>query len=228
MAHQLSASEMEELQATLSAQGAVRLVPAGDLAIKSMHDLPHAWRHVLADRDAAPFNVIAHWSKLLDLLPRTLVELERCLHDVALVFGLLHGPALLYVFRQSDDILGQLGYMPASPSEWHGIPEWPRALLQEFYTIHDGWIDLYAGDGGPLPVSEWQAINVPEGAGSSLLVTYADGGHFVGHAVEYGVQSSYVLWPEDDAVEKIESFWRHVDERLAASLEDCDGRDDYS
>jgi hypothetical protein len=137
--------------------------------------------------------------------------------------GSSHGPLLLYVFRQSDDVLGQLGRMPTSFVGAQEIPESVRQLVGDFYSIHDGWVDLYSGDGGPLPVPEWHAVRPVEGSGPGLLVTYADGGHFVGFSVEEGALISYALWPDDEDVERLESFWRHVDEKIAAGLEDCDG-----
>jgi len=222
MTQQLSELERDELAESLSVDGHVEVMFAGSERLRYMPGVPSTWQKALASRENAPYQVLDLWQPLRRLLPRTVEILKSRLVDVLLASLGASRYSLVYVFRQEGEVMAQIGYLPATEAQFVSIPGKLRTLLAPFYLVHDGWVDIHSRDGGPLPISEWISFKAGSTAGPTLLATYSNGGHFAGFDLSDPLLTPYGLWPEDDEVQKLNDFWTHVDDQIAASLEDCD------
>lgn len=220
----LSREDLQELADALEGEGAVHLYRAGDPALAHLPALPPAWQGHLADADRARASVLADWEALQGTLPLTVQALHDTLQTVVLAVTSSVPASLLYVLREGDEILAQRGFLPAQETDWQGVPAMVRAQVQPFYALHNGWVDLFAGDGGPLPVRTWRRS--PSQQGQGLLLTYSQGGHFAGFDLDSPTCQTYGVWPQDGEVDELAEFWPHVDEQMAESLVDCDPVDE--
>jgi hypothetical protein len=221
MSNQLNESEVEELAEALSSDAAVQTLLAGDPRIATLNGVPKAWVQVLANRAAAPAEVINLWTTLRHLLPRTIAEMEIRVLDVLLAWSDPQSCSLVYAFRLDGEVMGQRGYLPATEEELLHIPSPIRDVVENFYHVHDGWVDIYSADGGPRPRREWHSTDAGP-RGTQLIAPYSNGSHFAGFEISEGVAVPYGVWPEDEEVVQLRDFWQHVDDQIASGLEDCD------
>ena len=223
MNNDLSNEEVEFLLDHFQPEGRPRLFFGREAELDLVAGIPVAWKAIIAAGKEKISIALRNMDGVRHVLPKTLKTLRTRLLDVALFTSESKPPSLLYFFREGSELMGQRGYPPANDEELGRVPSAVLPLIADFYCLHNGWVDLFGADGGPLPIAEWQHIFADEaGFSHELFTVYANGTHKIGfECLPSGVRI-HSLWPEDDSVQRIDDFWLVMDEEMALNLEDCD------
>jgi hypothetical protein len=212
---ELTAKQIDELLEQLDLEGHPRIVPIVDAAAV---EVPAAWQELVGRADAHRRVVSALWSTLEPRLPNTVRQLTRRVRALALAVTEAHPVSLLYLFSGDHELYAQRGFPPAA-----SLPPAAARLkvrLGEFYRVHDGWVDLFGGDGGPRPVAAWR--HVPPGDPEGFLEIYSSGTTSLGFDLGETTPGCYEIIPDEDRVEPLADFWAALDERIVQNLEDLD------
>ena len=161
------------------------------------------------------------WQPVAHLLPRTLDLLARRTDALLLLTTAARPCSLLYCFGTDLQLFAQRGFLPcaAQSTSQQAAPTPPFELLP-FYRLHDGFVDFFSSDGGPLPLADWREVRDPDGVAPTLLEFYVDGSCSAGFEVSAPRVRAWHLDPDEDEVRAIEPIWPWLDEVLAGSLED--------
>jgi hypothetical protein len=223
MKNLLSSEEIESILEYLEPEGQPFLYLGGELEVESVPNIPISWIEIFKNPATKVEKILEYWSNYQNLLPQTCKLLRDKLFDLALIISRGEPPSLLYVLRCENELFGQRGFIPATDDELILAKPSFRSLIQEFYKFHNGWIDLFSADGGPLPIAKWQKIEANEiTASAELLGVFTNGSHMIGIESNHKGVMVHRIWPNDDEVETINNFWMAIDDELALSLDDCD------
>lgn len=214
------ASGLETLWDSVVSEGDVRFwLPGDDLG--SVGEIPETWREaVRPDSDPRAF-VRRLWQPVEQLLPRTLDLLARHTDGLLLMTTASRPCSLVYCFGTDRQLFAQRGFLPCSAeaSSQLAARTLPFDVLP-FYRVHDGFVDFFASDGGPLPLAQWREVADPDGVAPTLLEFYVDGSRSAGFELSAHPARAWLLDPDEDEVRAIEQLWPWLDEVLASSLED--------
>jgi hypothetical protein len=187
-----------------------------DLAkgLAAIAGLPPAWEPLRSTTDRKQA-LAALWQPVADKLPLTLQMLQRKVIGFATLTTDSAQPSLLYLFGEGRHLNARRGFWPAA-----ALPEIGRGLsvdLSPLYGLHDGWVNLFSAEGGPLPSQQWKVRGQAPGV-KGFLEVYAKGSQAVGFDLDDAVPRAFSMDTDDDEVEEVEDFWAELDERLAAGL----------
>jgi hypothetical protein len=213
------ASGLEMLWDAVAAEGDVRFwLPTDDPSVANT--IPKGWLEGLkADSEPGAF-VRRCWQPLQDRLPRTVELLARHTDGILLLTTASRPPSLVYCFGTDRQLFAQRGFVPCTDEAIRTLGE--RRLpvdLAPLYRVHDGFVDFFSSDGGPLPLDAWRLVRHPDGDGGDLLEFYVNGSNSAGFEKSDPVHAWY-LDPDDEEVVRIDDLWSWLDEMLAVSLED--------
>ena len=153
------------------------------------------------------------WQPLRAVLPRTADRFTR-VHDVAILSTRQPGASLVYLFRSAD----------GTPTLWRGFapatvlpPIAARFPIQisTLYSLHDGLVNFYSYDGGPLPCAEWRTLTGSDTSDASLVVVAQDGSRAFGFDVSASPARAYDVDPGDDDVTPVADPWAFLDDMTA-------------
>lgn len=203
-----------DLLEQVEGEGNPRMVDLAD-GLKAVKDLPEAWAALCGASSDQRRVVAALWEGLADKLPRTLKMLERKLVGFAFLLTDSAQPSLLYLFDEGRDLMALRGFWPTE-----ALPQISKDLsvdLSPMYRLHDGWVNIFGAEGGPLPSAQWRTRGAaPKVRG--FLEVYSNGSHALGFDLDDRPAKAFSMDTDDDEVEAVDDFWIDLDERLAASL----------
>jgi hypothetical protein len=203
-------SRLSELSPFVEWEGDVQWLAAGaeDARLRSW-DIPGRWQRALGMSGSIAQRIVALWSGLEPLLPRTLMALLRTRE---------HGLSLVYVFSNADALTAYRGFMPlqALPPIASQFP----VNLAPLYGMHDGLVHFMSHDAGPLPVSQWQTLTDKDSGEPSLVKIATDGPNAFGFDVSESPAQAYGLFPDEDDVQRVQDPWAFLDDLLASGIEE--------
>jgi len=122
----------------------------------------------------------------------------------------------MYIFTKQGEIFARRGYLPIEK-----LPPVSGQLpidLSIVYLIHNGWVDLFSGDTGPLPTEEWQVLGRSNADGQDgFLEVFSTGGNAMGFDIAESPAKSYIIWSDED-VDPVDDFWSRLDSWMADGL----------
>lgn len=214
-------THLSELLDNVTSEGNPRLLVA-PVAISEIRVVPMIWQELLTSPNADRLITRTLWAPVAQLLPKTVASIENKLRGLAILSTEKKRPSLIYLFTKEGDFFARRGYPPVTQ-----LPEISRKLsvdISPLYDIHDGWVDFFSGDGGTMPINEWQVLGESApGRRDGFLEVYSTGGSSLGFDLSESPASPYAIWSEGD-VEPLESWWNKLDQRLANNLEPFDDR----
>ncbi len=179
--------------------------------------VPSSWKELVSAPDAGLRAAGMVWGPLARLLPRTITMLSRCVQDAAIVLTESKPPSLVYIMQEGDLVLARRGYLPTTE-----MPDISRRFsvdLHPLYSVHNGWINLYSDDSGPLPTSDWRPIGTD--LKTALHPIFWQSGSALGFQISETPAACYMLWSDGD-VQRIVDFWKQLDDLLYAPLRGLD------
>lgn len=201
-----------------------QLLLAPIMALPSGHILPHVWRELLMQQDAHKQVARLLWTGVADVLPRVVATIEEKLQAVGLLTTELKGSSLVYIFSKSGEIFARRGYLPVEK-----LPTVSSRLsidLSAIYRIHNGWVDLFSADTGPLPVEEWQVLGLSQSdRQEGFLEVFTAGGNALGFDLSEDPAGSYLVSADEDVSRVDDFFWR-LDSWISGELQEMDGNTD--
>lgn len=182
--------------------------------------LPRAWQDLLVQDNPHKQVLNLLWTSGAQVLPRVVATLRETLQAVTLLITDLNRPSLIYIFTKKGRVFARRGY-PSVES----LPPVNKQLsvdLSPIYSVHDGWVDIFSADTGPLPVDQWEILgssqpNVQDG----FLRVFRTGGNAMGFDLTEHPAGSYIIW-SDGEVEEVEDFWEELDSWISGQLEEMD------
>ena len=217
----LTQDQTDELLEQAEPEGNAVLLPAPTAALPAGAAVPAAWRALLARPDAHRRVVQELWGPVARRLPATAHMLSSRVQALALLLTDSEPPSLLYAFTESADVFAHRGFAPAEalPPEAAKLP----VDLTELYRVHDGWVDLFGGDAGPLPASKWRRVpSLRDPGAGGFLELFTHGATSMGFDLTETPPQCLELRGGDEEVERVADFWARLDEWLSADLEDMD------
>jgi hypothetical protein len=213
-------TQLADLTDAVRSEGNPRalLAPAPTLPLGL--NVPPLWRDLLARNDAHRRASTMLWTGGGRVLPRTVRAIQEALQAVGLLITDSKSPSLLYIFTDNGEPFARRGYPPAEtlPAVGKRLP----VDLSSIYRIHDGWVDLFGGDTGPLPTAEWQILGSSEGdIDDGLLQVFSTGGNHMGFDLSQHPAQAHIVWSDGD-VESVDDFWERLDSWMADELEEMD------
>jgi hypothetical protein len=190
---------------------------AEDTELRSW-EMPSRWQRALGMSVSIAQRIVALWSGLEPLLPRTIMAFAEKAHGLALLRTRQRGLSLVYVFKNPDTLTAYRGFMPL-----HALPPIASQFpvnLAPFYGLHDGLVHFMSHDAGPLPVSQWQTLIDPDTGESSLVKIATDGPNAFGFDVSESPAHAYGLFPDEDEVRPVQDPWTFLDDLLAGRVEE--------
>jgi hypothetical protein len=170
------------------------------------------------------------WKPVVDILPRTVDALQRKLRRVALLSTDSDQFSLLYFFEVDEMSYIFRGREPLKTDEVR-CPI-PANFLKFHLHLHNGWIDYYSRDKGPLPNKLWQPMSewvdtrmVPRSAArvdfNKVLIVYrTDPGVLIGCDLSKS-PPRYLAWDED-RLRLIPDIWSFIDDETSEFIEQFD------
>jgi len=203
----------------LTQEGRPQLVFPGE-PVGSVPAMPQMWIDMLVSEvDPATF-IERWWMPMRDRLPSTLSLLKRKTSCLGVLSTEKRPLSLLYCFGTEKSLFANRGFLPLQDYD-AAIRGYRLATdLSPFYRVHDGWVDVFSGDGGPLPVAEWHLLGGDTGDSSRFLEIYLNGGMSMGFDLSVQPAVAYALWPDEAKVEPVANVWAWLDRALADGLED--------
>jgi len=196
-------------------EGGARIHLQLEHALLALPSVPAAWQ-ILAKPDVNRHAALdALWAGVSAKLPATLKMLKRKVVGFALLTTRSRQPSLLYLFDEGRDLMAMRGGWPVEelPTVGHGL----AVDLGDLYRIHDGWVNIFGGEGGPLPSDDWRIRGAAPGV-RGFLEVYANGSQALGFDLDEQPAGAYAMDTDDNEVEAVRDFWADLDERLAAGL----------
>jgi hypothetical protein len=161
------------------------------------------------------------WSRGAQVLPQVVAAIQERLQAVGILVTDAKPPSLVYVFTKKGEVFARRGY-PASAS----LPAVNKQLsvdLSIIYAIHDGWVNLFSADTGPLPTEAWEILGKSQpDAQDGFLKVFSTGGNAMGFDLSEHPAGSYIIWSDED-VEKVDDFWGQLDSWMSRGLQEMDG-----
>ena len=223
MKNSLTAEEVKSILEFLEPEGQPNLYLGGEIEINAIPNVPISWIEIFKTPAAKVEKILDYWNQYDKFLPKTCKLLREKLFDLALIISNSEPPSLLYVLRSENEIFGQRGFIPSTEDELKFLNPSFRSLIQEFYKFHNGWVDLFSADGGPLPIAKWQKIQADDvSASAELFGVFTNGSHMIGIESNHEGVTAHRILPDDEEVEAINSFWIAIDDEISLSLDDCD------
>jgi hypothetical protein len=181
-------------------------------------NVPHRWQRALSTPGSIAQRITALWSGLELLLPRTMMAYASRARCLALLYTRECGLSLVYVFNNAGELTAQRGFRPvqALPAIASQFP----VDLAPFYQLHDGLVNVWSGDGGLLPIAQWQTLVDPESGQQSLVKMANNGPDAFGFDVSATPVQAYSVWPDEDEVRLEQDTWGFLDNLLASWVED--------
>jgi hypothetical protein len=182
--------------------------------------LPQAWHDLLKLDDAHRQAAKLVWAGTEGKLPQLLGALEKKLQAIGLLITATKKPSLLYIFTKENELFAWRGYLPSE----HLISVCGQLSvdLSAIYRVHDGWVDLFSGDTGFLPIEQWRILGQSQVDGvEGFLEIFSAGGNGMGFDLNERPAKPYVVWSDED-VEPIIDFWGRLDSWLSGELDDMD------
>ncbi|MCW6007862.1 hypothetical protein K1W54_25455 [Micromonospora sp. CPCC 205371] len=175
--------------------------------------VPAGWVELMS-RSVSAVELIAQlWRPARAVLPRTADRFTR-VHDVAVLSTRQRGASLVYLFRSADGTQTLWrGFAPAT-----ALPPIAARFpieLSALYSVHDGLVNFYSYDGGPLPCAEWRALTESDASDPSLVVIAQDGPRAFGFDVSQSPARAYDVDPEEDDVTLVVDPWAFLDDMTA-------------
>jgi hypothetical protein len=188
-------------------EGHPRLFFWADDAIRHLAQVPKEWKDAQQAMDFR--KAWSHlWIDLKQQLPRTIKLLDKKVVDLGVLVTDRSGPSLLYLFGGGRDVYARRGYSPVRT-----LPDISKRLpvdLYPLYGVHNGWVDFYSNESGPLPVERWKRFGA-EGDKEGFLEIVSKGSDSLGFDLDEHPAKPYILRPDDDAVTPVEDFWQKLD-----------------
>jgi hypothetical protein len=212
-------SRLKELSPFVDWEEDVQWLAAGaEDARLSSWELPDQWQRALGLSGSIAQRIVALWSGLEPLLPRTIMAFAEKAQDLALLRTRQRGLSLVYVFNNAGQLTAFRGFMPVQtlPSIASQFP----ADLAPLYGLHDGLVHFMSHDAGPLPVSQWRTLVDPDSGESSLVKIATDGPNAFGFDVSESPVRGYGLFPDEDEVRPVQDPWSFLDDLLAGRIEE--------
>lgn len=173
--------------------------------------LPRVWRTALectAWPDAA---AVLGWERVRERWPKVCELLDGRLLGLGALLPTDEPPTLLYFLAgERSEIVVFEGFPPSEPSG-----ELLPADIAEFQTVHDGWLEFYSGELGPMPQVEWEALGPDD---DDLISVAVKGAAAVGFTRR--TQAAHIVWAEDEEVEPVDSVTATLDDWIASSFEE--------
>jgi hypothetical protein len=210
--------QVAELLEQVSHEGYAQIQWAPLSTMPNGLQIPQTWRELLVRDDAAEQITAALWTSAQAVLPAIIAQLRRVTQAVGLLTTDRGRPSLIYAFTKDGEIFARRGFVPNA----HMPPIHKNFAidLSPFYRVHDGWIDLFSGDTGFLPMSEWQTIGT-DGENNGFLEVFVAGGNSIGFDLSERPAGSYVLWADED-VARLDDFWAKIDLWISDELKEMD------
>lgn len=212
--------QLDELLIQVRSEGNPKLFMAPVSPLPERLALPVSWREVLEDEEAYRIAADRIWRPVQDVLPRIVAAIKNHLQGLGLLLTDSKEPSLVYLFTKQDGIYAHRGYLPTQTSlPWYS--RLPRDLSR-LYRVHNGWVDIFSGDTGPLPASDWKVLGAStERASDGFLEIFSTGGNGMGFDLEEDPPGCYIIW-SDDEIEVVEDYWRRLDSWVAEGIEEMD------
>ena len=160
------------------------------------------------------------WPSAARALNRVVTAMGETLQAVGLLTTEIKRPSLVYIFTKRGEVFARRGYLPSE-----NLPPLSSKLsvdLSVFYRIHDGWVDFFSGDTGPLPVEEWQVLGKSEtDTEQGFLEVFTAGGNGIGFDLSEDPSGSYMISSDED-VTPVDDFWGKLDSWISAELQEMD------
>jgi hypothetical protein len=211
--------ELTDLITQIAVEGDPRILmaPIDEASLRSA--IPEQWRVLLTERQSHLRTADLLWRPAESILPRLIGVLRETLQGVGLITTNRRNASLLYVFTKEGELFARRGFPPIDklPSVSGVLP----VNLLDFYQIHNGWVDLFSGDTGLLPLDEWQIVGRENGDGQGFLEIFTTGGNGMGFDLGETPPTPYIIWSDED-IERVEDFWSRVDSWLATGLQSMD------
>ena len=212
--------QLSELVTQVNGEGNPHLLLAPTSSIPTNLSIPSSWVDLLLRADAHRHVTEVLWTNASSVLPKTVAAVEEKLQALAILATDTRSPSLIYIFTKSGEIFARRGYIPAKQ-----LPMFTKRLpvdLSAVYGIHNGWIDVFSGDTGFLPIEEWNLLGESSiGTQDGFLEVFVTGGSSLGFDLSESPSKSYVVWSDED-VEEAFNFWGRLDSWMACSFDDMD------
>jgi hypothetical protein len=206
---------ISDLLEQVEQEGNPKIFPDLVEALKVIQYLPPSWEVLRNVNQSRRQTIDTLWGNLADKLPLTLKMLERKLVGFGVLVTDSAQPSLLYFFDEGRDLMARRGFWPITD-----LPEVSKNLttdISSFYFLHDGWVNVFSGEGGPLPTHQWKIRGKTQGV-KGFLEVYTKGSQALGFDLDEQPARAFSMDTDDDDVEPVESFWLDLDERLALGL----------
>jgi hypothetical protein len=222
----LSKAEMQEILDRVADEGSAKLL---DWPSEPPAACPESW--LGAWREAGGRSrafARAMWSPCAGLLPMAVEMLESKLMGLMMLSTRQRPLSLVYLFEEGDEIFAYRGGPPAKSIPASAAKS---GVDTTFWSkVHDGWVDLYSEDTGPLPTADWQEIRAEDGGAAEFLVLFSNGPEALGvdlvaNSASPKGKSGPLMCRRlaEDGIEEIglaAGFWGEADSWIAATLED--------
>ena len=209
-----------ELTEAVRAEGNPRLFLAPVSPLPAGVLVPRAWQQLLMDQNAHKQTTNLLWHRGAQVLPQLVASIHDRLQSVGLMVTDGKPPSLVYVFTKNGEAFARRGY-PATAS----LPALSKQLsvdMSIIYAIHDGWVNLFSADTGPLPTEEWEILGKSQpDAQDGFLKVFSTGGNAMGFDLSEHPAGSYIIWSEGE-VERVDDFWGRLDSWLSRGLQKMD------
>ncbi len=218
----VDSDHVREIEEAVSAEGEPRLIVPSMEVIPSDPRIPSAWIQLLKEVDVIEHVTGNLWKDAIEYLPKVVSALERKLQGVGILLTNTTSPSLVYLFVKRGELFARRGFLPIEDLP-EGIRQLPIDLLP-VYRIHDGWVDFFSADTGPLRTKDWNVVGESiRGAGDGFLEVFTTGATALGFDLSEDPAEPKIIWSDGD-VESIDNFWGRLDEWIAGELHEMDDR----
>ncbi len=212
--------------------------------IRADMNIPRDWVEMLRQQKEGVKSWVSPWAAYQNLLPGVYNFLQNKVRGVCVLLEAQKSPSLIYVYSQDGENYLHRGYPPlgdrvpkGQQGFWGNLPP----DLQKFYSqLHDGWIELYSGAIGPLPVEDLGLLSdgdwdiepgdlkkLPFRLHEVITVFNNGGGDYIG--LDFGQRPkpvedcALVWWHENPRHPDIDqNFWALMDGWISGQMEGVD------
>ncbi len=187
------------------------LAPLDAGGAPSLSGLPAQWRIALQQTNWPEAATVLGWDRLREYLPKVCELLDHRMIGLGVLLPTDEAPTLLYFLAAERSEMVVFEGFPPSKSTKKSTPH-DLAAIQK---VHDGWFEFYSGELGPLPEDEWEHLGDRD---DDLISVAIKGSASVGFVKKE--QAAYIVWAEDDEVERVASVAAVLDDWIADSFDD--------
>jgi len=190
-------------------------------------EIPEIWNEALKEKDPREIIIEKLWAPMKPFLPKTLELFKTSLQGIGLAKSNEEPLSLLYFFSDEGDPAIYRGFLP-KPLERSEAQKLPKPFL-DFYTIHNGWLDLSSLCFGPKRIETWDYLSDvydeeaqetvrSEFDPENFLILYDHMNPWVGMDLGKTPPIPFVIW-DHDPPEMVPNLMETLDDYILNSMD---------